>query len=191
MIEFFNIHNIYITILLPILILLFWWSRKTYTSNLRKFGGAKVLEHLMPDSSKYVPTIKFSILLIALSLVIIILCRPCVSHKKETTTGSGNEVFIVLDVSNSMLASSSDDQNGTPRLLKSKMLLEKLINTFKDEQFKQQFENMLKEIVFTNEEKKEVIRHFNDSPRVSCRSCVSFLETTVRYEAAEQVDDGR
>ena len=133
MIEFFNIHNIYITILLPILILLFWWSRKTYTSNLRKFGGAKVLEHLMPDSSKYVPTIKFSILLIALSLVIIILCRPCVSHKKETTTGSGNEVFIVLDVSNSMLASSSGDQNGTPRLLKAKMLLEKLINTFKDD----------------------------------------------------------
>ncbi len=43
----------------------------------------------------------------------------------------------------------------------------------------------------TNEEKKEAIRHFNDSPRVSCRSCVSFLETTVRYEAAEQVDDGR
>ena len=115
MIEFFNIHNIYITILLPILIQLFWCSRKTYTSNLRKFGGAKVLEHLMPDSSKYVPTIKFSILLIALSLVIIILCRPCVSHKKETTTGSGNEVFIVLDVSKSMLASSSDDQNGTPR----------------------------------------------------------------------------
>ncbi len=39
----------------------------------------------------------------------------------------------------------------------------------------------------TEEEKKEIIRHFNDSPRVSCRSCVSFLETTVRYQAAEQV----
>lgn len=40
----------------------------------------------------------------------------------------------------------------------------------------------------TIEEKKEVIRHFNDSPRVSCRSCASFLDTTIRYEAAEQVD---
>ena len=39
----------------------------------------------------------------------------------------------------------------------------------------------------TNEEKREIIRHFNDLPRVSCRSCVSFLETTVRYHAAEQV----
>ena len=35
------------------------------------------------------------------------------------------------------------------------MIAEGWINTFKDEQFKQQFENMLKEIVFTNEEKKE------------------------------------
>lgn len=40
----------------------------------------------------------------------------------------------------------------------------------------------------TKEEKKERIRHFNDSPRVSCKSCASFLDTTVRYEAAEQVE---
>lgn len=39
----------------------------------------------------------------------------------------------------------------------------------------------------TDEEKREVIRHFNDSPRVSCRSCASFLDTTNRYEAAEQL----
>lgn len=38
----------------------------------------------------------------------------------------------------------------------------------------------------TNEEKREIIRHFNDSPRVSCRSCASFLDTTIRYNAAEQ-----
>ncbi len=39
----------------------------------------------------------------------------------------------------------------------------------------------------TDEEKKEVIRHFNDKPRVSCRSCVSFNETTERFQAAEQI----
>lgn len=38
----------------------------------------------------------------------------------------------------------------------------------------------------TKEEKKEAIRCFNDSPRVSCRSCASFLDSTNRYEAAEQ-----
>ena len=38
-----------------------------------------------------------------------------------------------------------------------------------------------------NEVKKEKIRNFNEKPRVSCRSCASFLDTTERYEAAEQV----
>jgi hypothetical protein len=36
-------------------------------------------------------------------------------------------------------------------------------------------------------EKKDIIRHFNDSPRVSCRSCVSFSETVERFPAAEQI----
>ncbi len=40
----------------------------------------------------------------------------------------------------------------------------------------------------TDEEKREIIRRFNDSPRVSCRSCASFLDTTIRYKAAEQVE---
>jgi hypothetical protein len=39
----------------------------------------------------------------------------------------------------------------------------------------------------SNEEKREIIRHFNDSPRVSCRSCVSFNEDVERYKAAEQI----
>lgn len=39
----------------------------------------------------------------------------------------------------------------------------------------------------SKEEKREIIRRFNDSPRVSCRSCASFLDTTNRYKAAEQI----
>jgi hypothetical protein len=36
------------------------------------------------------------------------------------------------------------------------------------------------------DEKREIIRHFNDSPRASCRCCISFQETSERFEAAEQ-----
>ncbi|MDR2186282.1 MAG: hypothetical protein LBO80_11555 [Treponema sp.] len=39
----------------------------------------------------------------------------------------------------------------------------------------------------SKEEKREIIRHFNDSPRVSCRSCVSFSENVERFPAAEQL----
>ncbi len=40
----------------------------------------------------------------------------------------------------------------------------------------------------SNEEKREIIRHFNDSPRVSCRSCISFSEDAERFAAAEQIN---
>jgi hypothetical protein len=39
----------------------------------------------------------------------------------------------------------------------------------------------------TDEEKREKIRRFNDFPRVSCKSCVSFGEEITRYNAAEQL----
>ncbi|HWR23589.1 MAG TPA: radical SAM protein [Feifaniaceae bacterium] len=42
----------------------------------------------------------------------------------------------------------------------------------------------------TDEEKREKIRHFNDFPRVSCRSCISFGEHVERFAAAEQVKNG-
>jgi hypothetical protein len=38
-------------------------------------------------------------------------------------------------------------------------------------------------------EKREIIRHFNDFPRVSCRSCAGFGDFVKRYPAAEQVSD--
>ena len=133
MVEFTNIHNFYLLLILPVIILLYWWSRRSYHLNLKKFGKINVLKHLMPDTSKDIPTIKFIILFVAVIFIVIVLCRPCIDRKEETTTGSGNEVFILLDVSNSMLASSTDDSNGTSRLTKSKMLLEKLINTLKND----------------------------------------------------------
>jgi hypothetical protein len=37
------------------------------------------------------------------------------------------------------------------------------------------------------EEKRDIIRRFNDSPRVSCRSCVGFTEAAERFPAAEQL----
>ena len=39
----------------------------------------------------------------------------------------------------------------------------------------------------SDHEKREIIRHFNDSPRTSCRSCISFGENVTRYPAAEQL----
>lgn len=60
-------------------------------------------------------------------MIVFILCRPRHGEKELSSSQNGNEIFIALDVSNSMLASSTDDPNGTSRLDKAKLLLEKLI----------------------------------------------------------------
>ena len=60
-------------------------------------------------------------------MIVFVLCRPRYGEKELSSSQNGNEIFIALDVSNSMLASSTDDPNGTSRLDKAKLLLEKLI----------------------------------------------------------------
>ena len=132
MFNFENTELIILFLLIPLMIFIFMWYRRVYVANLRKFGKIEVIKNLMPDSSKYIPVIKMGIYLLVAVSLIFILCRPRTEGTKEDSTTAGNEIFIILDVSNSMLASASEDQNATSRLQKAKMMLEKLINNLKN-----------------------------------------------------------
>lgn len=127
MLDFANPQYLYLFLLLPLIYLLYWLARKTRESNITKYGNIKVIEHLMPDVSKYIHGIKIVMQLIIIAAVIMMLCRPRSGEKDQQVTSSGVEIFVALDVSNSMLASATDDPNGVSRLSKAKMLLEKLI----------------------------------------------------------------
>ena len=83
---------------------------------------------MMPDVSAYKPWIKISVMMFALLIIVIMIARPRAGSKEETVKVRGIEVMVALDVSNSMLASSSDSPSGVSRLQKSKLMLEKLIN---------------------------------------------------------------
>lgn len=108
--------------------LLYWWSRVSRKANLRKYGHLDVLEHLMPDASKYKPRIKIVLQLLALAAIVIILARPRAGEKvPQQTRIEGIEIMIAFDVSNSMLASANDDPNGISRLDRARLLLEKLL----------------------------------------------------------------
>ena len=56
------------------------------------------------------------------------LARPRAGQKEQEARVDGIEVMIAFDVSNSMLASSSDDPAGISRLDRSRLVLEKLID---------------------------------------------------------------
>ena len=113
-------------LIIPILVLMrfiVWRKRKR---NLRKFGDPSLLKEMMPDVSKYRPTIKFCLLLSAITILIFMIARPQVGSKISHEKREGIEVLIALDISNSMLA-----QDVIPsRLEKSKLLIEDLVDHF-------------------------------------------------------------
>ncbi len=95
---------------------------------LKKYGRLDVLKALMPDASKYKPRIKIVFEVLAVAALVIVLARPRYGEKMSRQSRvNGIEVVIAFDLSNSMLASSTDDPDGVSRLNRAKLLLEKLL----------------------------------------------------------------
>ncbi len=120
--------HLYLFALIPLILLLYLWDRHSHKHKLKKFGNLTTIEHLMPDASLYKPGIKVIIQMIAIAALVIMLCRPRSGEKEEVNMVNGIEVMIAFDVSNSMLASANDDPNGTSRLDRAKLILEKLVD---------------------------------------------------------------
>ena len=121
---------LYLLFLIPVLLGLYLLARFARRKNIMKYGNMDVLKDQMPDVSDYKPWIKIVLQLLAVALIVIIIARPRAlgNTKAETVNVQGIEVMVALDVSNSMLASSTDDPDGISRLQKSKLILEKLID---------------------------------------------------------------
>ena len=129
MFVFANIKFLYLLIIIPLLIILYVFLQKRQKKRLNEFGNIKTLNPLMPNVSKYRPHVKFGLLLLSLSLLIIGLARPQMMKKSENVQKRGIEAMLVLDISNSMLA-----QDISPnRLEYAKMLLSQLIDKMTDD----------------------------------------------------------
>lgn len=113
-------------LVIPVLLLirLAGWRRRR--SKLRKFGDPELVRQLMPNVSKFRPTVKFWLLLVAWALLVVMVVRPQVGAEVQRDKRNGIEAIICLDISNSMLA-----QDVAPsRLDKSKLLVESLVDRF-------------------------------------------------------------
>lgn len=114
---------------LIIVAILFWWAQASKKSKLMRFGNPSVLASLMPDASIYKPRIKIVLEIIALAAIVIMLARPRYGERQSKQSRiNGIEVVIAFDLSNSMLASSTDDPEGVNRLDRARLLLEKLLD---------------------------------------------------------------
>lgn len=137
MFSFGNIQALYLLLALPVFAGLFVLAAMARKRKLRAFGRPEVLARLMPMASKYLPHIKFTIALAIVAMIVIALARPRVISKDaltpDTEKVSGLEIMLCVDVSNSMLASSTDDPAGVSRMQRAKLIIEKLLSTLSDD----------------------------------------------------------
>lgn len=138
MITFAYPQLLYLLLLIPAALGLFIWARISRRNKLRRFGNPETLAPLMPEASRYMPWVKITLSLFIIGVLVLMLARPRATggideDSAETETQRGVEVMICLDVSNSMLASSTDDEAGISRLQRAKFLLEKLIDKMQND----------------------------------------------------------
>lgn len=117
---------LWLLLIVPVLLIINLVSWRSRVKKLRAFGEPQLLQQLMPDVSKYRPTVKLCILLLAISILVLMLARPQMGTKISHEKRSGIETIIALDISNSMMAEDVQPS----RLAKSKLLVENLVDHF-------------------------------------------------------------
>ena len=120
---------LWLLVLIPMLALIRFISYRNQKKRLRKFGEPALLKELMPDVSRFRPSVKFWILQGALALLVLMLARPQMGTKISQEKRVGIETIICMDISNSMLA----EDIVPSRLDRSKMMIENLVDHFSND----------------------------------------------------------
>lgn len=116
--------------LIPLLILVFWFLFRNRKKVLEKFADKKLHKVLLPAFSGVKGILSFGIIMLALILLIFAAANPQVGTKIQNVKQEGIEVYILLDVSRSMLAQDIKPD----RLEKAKYQIGELINKLRGDQ---------------------------------------------------------
>ncbi|MCW3102101.1 MAG: hypothetical protein JWO09_541 [Bacteroidetes bacterium] len=122
--QFENFYFIYAFAIVPVLILIYWMTRRWKKKALRNYGDPAVVEQLFPGLSRTKQLWKFILLNIAFVLLVIGMINPQIGTKLEEVKRKGADIMLCLDVSNSMKAEDLSPN----RLEKSKQAISKLLN---------------------------------------------------------------
>jgi len=124
-------HREYLMLLLvvPVLIALytvFLFRRKKY---IRTIGDPEIINSLIPDYSRFRNILKFSLLLLSVTLIILAIAGPRFGSKLTQVKHEGIDIIIALDVSNSMLAEDIKPN----RLERAKQELSRLLDRLEND----------------------------------------------------------
>jgi Ca-activated chloride channel homolog len=115
---------LYLLFILPILALLFLYVQIWKKKKQREFGDLELVKKLSPEKSTFKPVLKFGIVLLAISMLILGLVNPKIGTKVEKVKREGIDIVFAIDVSKSMLA----EDIAPNRLEKSKQIVSQIIN---------------------------------------------------------------
>ncbi|MBQ5379138.1 MAG: VWA domain-containing protein [Paludibacteraceae bacterium] len=125
MLRFANIEMLWLGIaIIPVLSIAYFFYTRYKRRQLEVFGDAELMALLMPNASRVRPTVKFSILMVALALLFIAAARPQFGTSERTEKRNGIEAIVALDISNSMLA----EDVAPNRLDRAKQMMSKLMD---------------------------------------------------------------
>lgn len=121
--------HLYGLAIIPVLIVFFlvaWTARKRA---IERFGNTSLMAQLMPRMSRYKHGLKFSLLMVALAFLIVGWANPQWGTKKEKVKRKSADIFIALDISQSMLAEDVRPN----RMSRARVFARKLIQGLKGE----------------------------------------------------------
>ena len=129
MFRFADIEMLWWLITIPVFVIAYIIITKRKQRQLMEFGDPELMAQLMPDASKSRPIVKFTLLIVALALLIVAAARPQYGQQEKTVKRQGIEVMVALDISNSMLA----EDVAPNRLDRAKQMLSKMIDNMVDD----------------------------------------------------------
>ncbi len=121
--------HLYALVVIPVLVLFFLAMMMARKRALRRFGNTDLLRRLMPQVSKFKHTVKFVLLMAGLLLLIIGWANPQWGSKREKVKRRSVDVFIALDISQSMLAQDIPPN----RLERAKRFAQNLVEALRGE----------------------------------------------------------
>ncbi|MEZ5053908.1 MAG: VWA domain-containing protein [Chitinophagales bacterium] len=123
MIRFEHTAYLFLLLLIPIAIGLYFFVYYQTKKQLQQIGNINLIKRLMPERDEKKSRIKLVAFSLVLFFVVLALAQPQMGTKMEKVERKGIDVMIALDVSNSMLS-----QDVAPsRLEKSKLLIQTLL----------------------------------------------------------------
>lgn len=109
-------------------LLLFFFAQYRRKRAIERFGNPVLLASLIPLASRYKRTVKFFLLFFALGFLILGVANPQIGTKMEEVKREGVDIFIALDVSNSMKAEDIKPNRLESAKRQIALLLDKLQN---------------------------------------------------------------